>query len=110
MTTTIVRTVRKYWVFCVLMGIICGWFIVSGLLGLRNDVVTCHTWNVFVLDFSSYDMNPGDGCSMSKSGANYTDVKFFNNVIDGVKVAIGAVLLWAGCSALIDLAKKDPAR
>ncbi|MFD4427759.1 hypothetical protein [Nocardia sp. NPDC058497] len=104
------RTARKYWVFCVLLGIICGWLILPGLLGLLDDTVTCHTWNIFVLDFSSHDMNPGDmSCSMSKSGGNYADVKFFNNTIDWVRIIIGAVLLWAGASGLNDLAKKERA-
>ncbi|MFD8100515.1 hypothetical protein ACFV24_13330 [Nocardia fluminea] len=104
----IVHTVRKYWLFCVLMGIICGWVILSGLLDLADDTVTCHDWSPLVLDFTSYDMAPGDNsCSMSKSGANYADVKMINNTMDSVKVIIGAVMLWIGWSAIRDLAKRD---
>ncbi|MEV0549698.1 hypothetical protein AB0H98_23035 [Nocardia salmonicida] len=104
----IVRTVRKYWLFCVLMGIICGWVILSGLLDLVDGTVTCHDWSPLVLDFTSFDMAPGDNsCAMSKSGANYADVKMINNVLDSVRVIIGAAMLWIGCSSLNDLAKKD---
>ncbi|WP_280300980.1 hypothetical protein [Nocardia neocaledoniensis] len=104
------RTARKYWVFCVLAAMICGWLIVTGALGLLDDTVTCHTWNIFVLDFSGYDMAPGDtSCSMSKSGGNYADVKFFNNTMDWVKIIIGAVLVWVSCASLNDLAKKENA-
>ncbi|MFD4441419.1 hypothetical protein ACFWPK_16765 [Nocardia sp. NPDC058519] len=104
----IVHTVRKYWLFCVLMGIICGWVILSGLLDLADSTATCHDWSPLVLDFTSYDMAPGDNaCGMPKSGyANYADVKMINNVLDSVRVIIGAVMLWIGCSAIRDLAKK----
>lgn len=102
----IVRTVRKYWVFSVLLAVICGWLLLSGLFGLLNDVVTCPTWNVFVLDFSGYDLHPGETCATAKSGGGYEDVRFANNAIDWAKIGVGAVILWAGLGSLVGLSKK----
>lgn len=105
----IVRTVRKYWVFSVILAGICGWLVLSGVFGLLNDVVTCPTWNIFVLDFSGYDLKPGETCATAKSGGGYEDVRFANNAIDWAKIGIGAMLLWAGIGSLIRLSKKKEA-
>ena len=89
------------------MGILCGWVILSGPLDLVDGYSHLHDWSPLVLDFTSYDMAPGDNsCAMSKSGANYADVKMINNVLDSVRVIIGAVMLWIGSSRLNNLAKK----
>lgn len=107
---SVVGTLRKYWFFYSVWGILAGGLVVWGVSGLLDDTVTCHTWNIFVLDFSEYDMSADQANSVcnpgTKNGGGLSKTKMGNDVFDWIKTGAGGFMLYIGGSSLISLARK----
>ncbi|MFE6864814.1 hypothetical protein [Nocardia sp. NPDC057668] len=106
----IVGTLRRYWFFyAVWAALACG-LVFWGVAGLLDSTVTCHNWNIFVLDFSEYDMSPDQPSAIcnpgTKNGGGLAKTKMGNDVFDGIKLGAGAFMLYIGGSSLNSLARK----
>ncbi|MFB8003567.1 hypothetical protein [Nocardia sp. NPDC056000] len=101
---------RKYWFFYAVYVILTGGLLFWGVSGLLNETVTCHNWNIFVLDFSEYDMSPDQTDAIcnpgTKNGGGLAKTKLGNDIFDWIKIGVGVFMVYIGGSSFMSLARE----